>query len=70
MIQVHKSLIPIFGNITFKGLMLSQKMLSEPVSRNTSQETPNYFKNICSPKYIHLSLLRTTTSYFLYFFSF
>lgn len=66
MIQVHKSL-PIFGNITFKGLMLSQQMLSEPVSRNTSQEAPNYFKNICNPKYIHLSLLPITVSYFLYF---
>lgn len=70
MIQVHRSLPSIFGNITFKGLMLSQKMLSEPVSRNTSQEAPNYFQNICNPKYIHLSLLPTTNPYFLYFFYF
>jgi len=50
MIQVHKTLISIFGNITFKGLMLFQKMLSEPVSRNMSQEACNYFKGICNPK--------------------
>lgn len=43
-------------------------MLNEPVSRNTSQETPNYFKNICNPKYINLGFLPTTNSYFLYLF--